>query len=54
MELGGRTGLFNAPALRKEIAVEVPALAALAVGNLGEQGVLLESAKPKEAELQPA
>jgi NADH-quinone oxidoreductase subunit G len=43
-ELAGRTGLFNGPALRKEIAKKIPELAALAVGNLGETGVRLTTA----------
>lgn len=52
MELLQRRGLFNAPALRREIASEIPELAALGVGELGDQGVLLKvTAKP---ELQPA
>lgn len=42
-ELSGRTGLFNAPALRKEIAAAVPELAGLAAGELGELGVQLNS-----------
>jgi NADH-quinone oxidoreductase subunit G len=40
-ELAGRTGLYQAAALRREIAQKIPALAALAVGNLGDHGVLL-------------
>lgn len=44
MELSQRTGMFHAPTLRKEIAKSVPALAALAAGDLGEFGVRLESA----------
>ena len=51
MELSGRKGLFHASTLRQEIAGEIPALAALIVGDLGEEGVLLTAAaKP---ELQP-
>jgi NADH-quinone oxidoreductase subunit G len=42
-ELANRRGLFNVPALRKEIAETIPALAALALGQLGEQGVRLEA-----------
>lgn len=38
-ELAGRTGLFNASRVRKEIGEAIPALAALAVGALGEYGV---------------
>ena len=52
LELAERSGMFQAPALRKEIAAAIPALAGLAVGELGELGVLLEA--PKAAELQPA
>ena len=40
-ELAGRRGLFNPAALRREMAVEIPALAALGDGNVGEQGVHL-------------
>src|SRR6185503_9618718 len=35
-ELAGRTGLFNGPALRREMAKKIPELSALAVGALGE------------------
>src|SRR5690606_28269303 len=38
-ELSGRTGLFHAANLRKEIAAIVPELAALAIGDLGAYGV---------------
>jgi NADH-quinone oxidoreductase subunit G len=41
-ELSERRGLFHAPTLRREIAEAIPALAALAVGDLGEQGVRLD------------
>lgn len=41
MELVGRSGLFNATALRKEIGSKVPELSAIAVGELGEHGVRL-------------
>ena len=44
MELAERKGLFHAPTLRREIAGAVPALAALSVGELGELGVMLETA----------
>ena len=44
MELLGRSGLFHASTLRQEIAGEIPELAALIVGDLGEDGVLLTSA----------
>jgi NADH-quinone oxidoreductase subunit G len=40
-ELSGRRGLFHATNLRREIGQEVPSLAALSVGDLGEYGVLL-------------
>ena len=43
-ELAGRTGLFNGPALRREIARKIPELVALAVGALGETGVRLTTA----------
>lgn len=42
-ELTGRTGLFHAGNLRKEIAEQIPGLAALQGGKLGELGVLLDS-----------
>lgn len=51
MELLGRSGLFHASTLRQEIGREIPELAALSVGELGEEGVLLSS--PAKAELQP-
>ncbi len=41
MELSERRGLFHAPTIRQEIAREMPAFAALAVGELGEQGAWL-------------
>ena len=44
MELAERHGMFHAPTLRKEIAATIPTLAGLAAGELGELGVLLESA----------
>jgi hypothetical protein len=37
--------LFHAASLRQEIAKEIPALAAIGAGDLGEHGVLLSSAK---------
>jgi NADH-quinone oxidoreductase subunit G len=40
-DLAGRTGLYQAAALRREIAQKISALAALAAGNLGDHGVLL-------------
>lgn len=48
MELAERHGMFHAATLRKEIAGAVPALAALAVGELGEFGVKLDSAGKAE------
>ncbi len=53
MELSEKPGMFQAPALRKEIAKAVPALAALSVGDLGELGVPLDTAAAKP-EHQPA
>jgi NADH-quinone oxidoreductase subunit G len=55
-DLCGRTGLFRAPTVRQEIASAVPSLAALILGDLGEQGVSLKSAPSPAAEkaLQPA
>jgi NADH-quinone oxidoreductase subunit G len=47
MELAGRRGLYHAQTLRKEIAETIPALAALAVGDLGEFGVKLDAAVPE-------
>lgn len=44
MELAERRGLFNARILRQELAQAIPYFAPLAVGNLGETGVRLESA----------
>jgi hypothetical protein len=40
-DLAGRQGLFNAPRLRQEMGEKISALAPLAVGELGEYGVLL-------------
>jgi NADH-quinone oxidoreductase subunit G len=40
-DLAGRRGLYNAAALRKEIAQQIPAFAAFGQGVLGEFGVLL-------------
>lgn len=42
-ELSGRTGLFHAANLRREIASAIPAFRALAQGELGAHGVLLDS-----------
>lgn len=44
MELSGRTGLFNSNVLRAEIGKTVRGLAALSVGDLGDNGVLLNPA----------
>jgi NADH-quinone oxidoreductase subunit G len=41
-ELAGRTGLFRAATVRKEIAAKVPAFARLAGGDLHEHGVMLD------------
>lgn len=41
MELAGRSGLFNARAIRAEIAREIPFFAPFGDGDLGEQGVHL-------------
>jgi NADH-quinone oxidoreductase subunit G len=41
-ELAGRTGLFNAPVLRKELAERVPELSALA-SDIGPLGVKIET-----------
>jgi NADH-quinone oxidoreductase subunit G len=52
-DLTGRVGLFNAPALRSEIAERIPSLAALASGTLGDQGTFLtarQSAVPAAIE----
>ncbi len=40
-DLAGRTGLYQAAALRREIAKKIPELASLAAGTLGDQGVRL-------------
>ncbi len=42
-DLAGRTGLYQAAALRREIAKKIPEFAALTAGNLGDNGVLLSS-----------
>ena len=44
MELCQREGLFNARVLRKELASNIPAFNPLAVGDLGETGVMLNLA----------
>jgi len=44
-ELSGRRGLFNLAAIRREMAQAIPALAALASGEIGEQGVRLQAAE---------
>ena len=56
-DLNQRTGLFHPATIRRELAGEIPELAPLILGDLGEQGVMLESAAAnasKKAELQPA
>jgi NADH-quinone oxidoreductase subunit G len=50
-ELLGKSGLFHLSTMRQEIAGEIPELAGLIVGELGEDGVLLTSMD--KAELQP-
>jgi NADH-quinone oxidoreductase subunit G len=40
-ELAGRRGLYNVAAIRREMGAAIPALAQLATGELGEQGVRL-------------
>ncbi|MFO0843164.1 MAG: molybdopterin-dependent oxidoreductase [Gemmataceae bacterium] len=45
LDLTGRSGLLHAATLRKELAAEVKAFSALAGGELGEYGILLNSAK---------
>jgi NADH-quinone oxidoreductase subunit G len=42
-DLAGRRGLFNAESLRREMAETIESLRPLAVGELGEYGVKLES-----------
>jgi NADH-quinone oxidoreductase subunit G len=42
-ELAERKGLFNAMTLRKEIGAAIPALKVLAVGDLGEKGLRLNT-----------
>jgi NADH-quinone oxidoreductase subunit G len=44
-ELAGRRGLFNLRSLRKEMGEAIPALAALASGELGPEGVRLVAAE---------
>lgn len=48
-ELAGRIGLFNAAVIRREIAKEIPAFAALASGELGELGTFLNQQQPVTA-----
>jgi NADH-quinone oxidoreductase subunit G len=45
LDLMERPGLLHAAGLRKELAAEVKAFSALAGGELGEYGILLNSAK---------
>ncbi len=44
-DLTGRTGLYQAAALRREIAGKIPELAALVAGTLGDLGVRLTTAE---------
>jgi NADH-quinone oxidoreductase subunit G len=44
-DLTGRTGLYQAAALRREIAKTIPELGALAAGSLGDLGVRLTTAE---------
>jgi NADH-quinone oxidoreductase subunit G len=55
-ELSRRTGLFRAATVRQEIANEIPAVAPLILGDLGECGVSLADnvAPVLEKQLQPA
>ncbi len=53
-ELSGRRGLFHATNLRKEIGQAVPALGALAGGDLGEYGVLLSERPTASETREPA
>lgn len=51
-QLAERRGLFHAASLREEIAREIPSLARLAVGDLGDWGVFLDdedAAHPNES-----
>ncbi|BBO31904.1 molybdopterin-dependent oxidoreductase [Lacipirellula parvula] len=48
-DLTGRKGLFNAAAVRKEMAEKIPAFAAFAQGTLGDCGVLLNEHGAPEA-----
>jgi predicted molibdopterin-dependent oxidoreductase YjgC len=43
MELAGRTGMFNARVLRREIGDQIPAFAPFGDGELGEYGVQLDA-----------
>jgi NADH-quinone oxidoreductase subunit G len=49
LDLLERRGLVHAPTLRKELAAEIPFFAPLAVGNLGEYGILLGVETPESA-----
>jgi NADH-quinone oxidoreductase subunit G len=42
-ELAGRSGMFHSVTIRQEIAGVIPSLAALIVGDLGDEGVFLKS-----------
>jgi NADH-quinone oxidoreductase subunit G len=52
-DLNQRHGLFHAATIRQELAGEIAELAALSLGDLGEQGVRLGTTGAP-AELQPA
>ena len=49
-DLAGRRGLFHAANLRREISGAIPALRALAAGDLGEYGVMLETGPDSDEE----
>jgi NADH-quinone oxidoreductase subunit G len=49
-DLAGRRGLFNAPALRREMGELIEALRSLANGELGELGTMLSSSGSQAAE----
>ncbi|OYW22644.1 MAG: hypothetical protein B7Z55_04425 [Planctomycetales bacterium 12-60-4] len=51
-ELNERRGLFRAQTVRQEIAGEITAFAALILGDLGDQGVMLTSSTAAAASPQ--
>ncbi len=54
-DLNQRIGLFHAATIRQELAGEIPELAALILGDLGEQGVMTGTAAVEPSpQLQPA